>query len=200
VVVVCGWVPTTPRSGGGTSPTCRIHRRATVARTSSLLTTTPSTALQMADESTAPPPACFRDGEVLGLRYMQEGQYEEALECFKNAMKLPGSRRDIIRTKARPGPSPVGGAVGGFVTEEIWKLDEFEFQAAHYNMACAYAQLGDQDEAIGNLKLAFDYGFDNYATVRGDPDLQPISETQDFLDLMEEYDNKNWFNPFGFFK
>ena len=96
------------------------------------------------------------------------------------------------------GPSPVGGSMGGFESKEKNSLDEFELQAAHYNMACAHAQLGNLGDAIGSLEIAFQNGFDNYATVRSDPDLGPIQNEKDFLVLMESYDQKKGFNPFGF--
>jgi hypothetical protein len=39
-----------------------------------------------------PEPTTFREAEVIGLRFMQEGRHEDALTAFKMAMKLPGSR------------------------------------------------------------------------------------------------------------
>lgn len=114
-------------------------------------------------------------------------------------MKLPGSRSDVVRTKSLSGPSPVGGALGGFESNAIQSLDEFELQAAHYNMACAHAQLNQLPESINSLASAFQAGFDNYATVRGDPDLDPIKKDKDFEKLMEKYEPKKGFNPFGLF-
>ena len=61
-------------------------------------------------------------------------------------MSLPGSRPDIVRTANVPGPSPVGGAKGGTEGRAVMNLDEFEYQAAHYNVACAYACLGNVRE------------------------------------------------------
>jgi len=116
---------------------------------------------------------------------------------FKKAMTLPGSRPDILRTANVPGPSPVGGSKGGTEGRRIQALDEFEYQAAHYNMACAYASLGNVGEAVLNLRKAFDYGFDNYATVRADPDLEYVRGSTDYDRLMEEYDPKRGF--FGVF-
>eukprot|EP00543_Licmophora_paradoxa_P004372 CAMPEP_0202441800 /NCGR_PEP_ID=MMETSP1360-20130828/1312_1 /ASSEMBLY_ACC=CAM_ASM_000848 /TAXON_ID=515479 /ORGANISM="Licmophora paradoxa, Strain CCMP2313" /LENGTH=153 /DNA_ID=CAMNT_0049056951 /DNA_START=303 /DNA_END=764 /DNA_ORIENTATION=- len=144
-------------------------------------------------------PTTFREAEVLGLRLMQEQNYEDALKAFKDGMKLPGSRPDVVRTKLLSGPSPVGGSIGGLESNLVMSLDEFELQAAHYNMACAHAQLGNVVEAVANLKFAFDNGFDNYSTVRGDPDLKAIQNSSEFNDLMDEYDSKN-FNLFGLFK
>ena len=119
--------------------------------------------------------------------------------AFKQAMKLPGTRSDIVRRANVPGPSPVGGSKGGTEAEYTQTLDEFEYQAAHYNMACAYASLGNVGEAVANLKKAFDYGFDNYATVRSDPDLANAQGTSEFNRLMDEVDPQRGFpfNPFG---
>lgn len=88
----------------------------------------------------------FREAEVLGLRLMQEGNYEEALKVFQKGMKLPGSNKDVVRTKSLSGPSPVGGSMGGFESQNVYPLDEFELQAAHYNIACVHAQLGNLEE------------------------------------------------------
>lgn len=181
----------------------------------------PQSALQMSDDG----PDTFRDAEVLGLRLMQDGNYEEALDskfnasfihslfylsvsktrlsdhacaAFRKGLTLPGSKNDVIRKKMLSGPSPVGGSMGGYESKEANSLDEFELQAAHYNMACAHAQLGNPGEAIGNLEIAFKNGFDNFATARSDPDLEPIQNEKDFTELMENYDQKKGFNPFNF--
>jgi hypothetical protein len=81
-------------------------------------------------------------------------------------------------------------------SRNVETLDEFELQAAHYNMACAHAQLGNLAEAIVNLQTAFENGFDNYATVRSDPDLDPVKGETEFAKLMNTYEPKG-FNPFG---
>jgi len=131
---------------------------------------------------------------------MQDGRYEDALQAFKQAMTLPGSRPDIIRTKNVPGPSPVGGSSGGTYDKFIQNLDEFEYQAAHYNLACSHACLDQTSEAVMNLKKAFEYGFDNFETVRVDPDLEGVRGSKEFERLMGEWDPKGGaFNPFGVF-
>lgn len=55
-------------------------------------------------------------------------------------------------------------------------------------------------QAVASLKLAFDNGFDNYATVRADPDLGTLADDNEFVYLMEKYDPQQGFNPFGFLK
>ena len=66
--------------------------------------------------------------------------------AFTKGLKLPGSRPDVVRTKLVSGPSPVGGSAGGTESQFVLSLDEFELQAAHYNMACAHARLGNPKE------------------------------------------------------
>lgn len=79
-----------------------------------------------------------------------------------------------------------------------YSLDEFELQAAHYNIACALARLGRVAESCQNLEKAFQSGFDNYNTVRVDPDLSDVHSSLEFETLMEKWDPKKGF--FGFFK
>lgn len=66
--------------------------------------------------------------------------------AFQKGLKLPGSRPDVVRTKLWSGPSPVGGSAGGTESQNVMTLDEFELQAAHYNMACAHAKLKNVNE------------------------------------------------------
>jgi len=160
--------------------------------------TTAVTSMMMTNED-IPDPSTFREAEVLGLRLMQEGSFEDALIAFKKGMKLPGSRPDVLRTRSNFGPSPVGGSYGGTDSQTIMSLDDFELQAVYYNMACAHSRLGNIPESIANLENAFKNGFDNYSTVRGDPDLDPIKTDPDFGKLMETYDGKDGFNPFKLF-
>jgi hypothetical protein len=73
-------------------------------------------------------------------------------------------------------------------------------------LACTLTQFFTNDcqlflvKSCANLRLAFENGFDNFATVRGDPDLKAIQKSIEYEDLMEKYDSKKGFNPFGLFK
>jgi hypothetical protein len=89
----------------------------------------------------------FREAEIAGLRCMQQSLYSQAVSIFQQALQLPGSKVDVIRSKLTPGPSPVGGAfLGGTEGKVVYTLDEFEYQAVYYNLACAYSQLNQVDE------------------------------------------------------
>ena len=98
----------------------------------------------------------------------------------------------------------MGGSFGGTESQSIQSLDEFELQAAHYNMACAHAQLGQADDAIACLETALEQGFDNFSTILGDPDLEVIKKESGFAKLMSKYnkngggdDKKGFFGLFG---
>ena len=121
------------------------------------------------------------------------------VSAFQKGMKLPGTRPDVIRSRSSSGPSPVGGSFGGTDSKNVMTLDDFEFQALYYNMACANSRLGNVEEAVVNLEKAFKNGFDNYSTVRGDPDLDAIKESREYKMLMDTFDGKGGFNPFGLF-
>jgi len=146
--------------------------------------------MQSEQESEGIIPTTFREAEILGLRLMQDGRYEEALTTFTKGMKLPGSRMDIVRTKNVSGPSPVGGAAGGTEGKEVWSLDEFEYQAAYYNMACACAKLGAVPEAVDNLRSAYEKGFENIKTMTSDPDLRPVFGSVEFEMFMDDINPK----------
>lgn len=116
--------------------------------------------------------------------------HAEALEVFEKALKLPGSKVDIVRTKNVPGPSPVGGSSGGTEGKEVRTVDEFEKQAAYYNMACACANLENIEEAVVFLRKSYDNGFDNFATITSDPDLKVVQDSESFKKFMEHVNPK----------
>ena len=51
-------------------------------------------------------PVTFREAELIGLRLMQEERYEDAISMFNQGIKLPGSKKDVIRKQSISGPSP----------------------------------------------------------------------------------------------
>ncbi|GKY95722.1 hypothetical protein MPSEU_000533000 [Mayamaea pseudoterrestris] len=157
-----------------------------------------STQLRLSEAEESANPQTFREAEILGLKLMQNGNYQGAIKVFKNGLRLPGAKYDVVRSKRLQGPSPVGGSFGGTESQSIQSLDEFELQAAHYNMACAHAQLGQVEDAIACLETALQQGFDNFSTILGDPDLEVIQKEAGFVKLMSQY-NKNDDNKKGFF-
>ena len=54
-----------------------------------------------------------------------------------------------------------------------------------YNGACLYAQLGDTRKAITMLREAVAAGVVNFAWMKHDPDLDPLRDNPEFLELMK---------------
>jgi len=52
-----------------------------------------------------------------------------------------------------------------------------------YNLACAHAQLGSQDEAIRWLGMAAENGYGGIVSIQTDPDLDPIREHDGFAPI-----------------
>lgn len=55
---------------------------------------------------------------------------------------------------------------------------------AYYNIACAYARLGDIDMALKAIKWAVARGFSDISLLRTDPDLDAIRGEEDFMRLL----------------
>lgn len=66
------WSTILSRKGGYAAKTHPLHHVGTLGMTESTL--------RMAESSETPSPSTFREAEVLGLRLMQEGNYQEALD------------------------------------------------------------------------------------------------------------------------
>jgi len=96
---------------------------------------------------------------------------------------------------------PGSSSTTAHANNNLSTLDEFEYQAAYYNLACTYSCLGDVWNSVSHLKLAFEYGFDNWDTVRSDPDLMVVRDSQEFQQwMMNEQTRKGggdgrWKNP-----
>jgi adenylate cyclase len=54
-----------------------------------------------------------------------------------------------------------------------------------YNGACLYSQLGETRRAIDTLRQAIAGGTENYGWMRQDPDLAPLRDDPEFMELIE---------------
>lgn len=88
------------------------------------------------------------------------------------------------------------------------KPEAREEAVASYNVACCYAKLKQIDAGLQALEEAMEAGFDDYKTVREDPDIANLRESPGFIPLINKYDEpfinenainavKNLFGMFG---
>jgi tetratricopeptide (TPR) repeat protein len=58
---------------------------------------------------------------------------------------------------------------------------------ARYNLACSLARQGDLLLAVGELSNALELGYDDFAHLEVDPDLDALRELPEFLALIRRY-------------
>ena len=71
-------------------------------------------------------------------------------------------------------------------------LSPGELQAVYYNTACALAAKGDMDGSLLALGSALESGFDDFVTLRRDPDLASVVQDPRLDQLLSRFD-KGWF-------
>jgi tetratricopeptide (TPR) repeat protein len=61
---------------------------------------------------------------------------------------------------------------------------------AHYNLACSYCLLGKHEQTLTVLRRAFELGYDDFAYLRKDRDLESIKGDRRFKVLVREFDRR----------
>jgi len=97
-----------------------------------------------------------------GLACFGSKQYQEAIDLFNLALELPGNGAYRLPGSPREYSCP----------------SDAEENAALYNLACCYAQLGQRTAALTCLEAVLENGFDDATTIRSDPDLQPVQGSE----------------------
>ena len=64
---------------------------------------------------------------------------------------------------------------------------DFMKHSATYNVACCRSRLGDIDGALAALRQALEYGFENRALIKEDPDLANLRADPRYGELMKEW-------------
>jgi tetratricopeptide (TPR) repeat protein len=79
------------------------------------------------------------------------------------------------------------------------------YTVTQYNIACCYSMLGQVDEGLKSLEAAMVAGYEDYAQIRGDKNLDALRGSPKFGPLIDKYDEPviNWkaiestFSAFG---
>ncbi|KAJ7231257.1 hypothetical protein O6H91_Y457600 [Diphasiastrum complanatum] len=88
------------------------------------------------------------------------------------------------------------------------KPEPREEAVASYNVACCYSKLNQVEAGLSALEEAMEAGFDDFKTIRMDPDLQTLRNSEKFKPVIEKFDEsfinenvvdalKNVFGIFG---
>ncbi|HEY0141357.1 MAG TPA: tetratricopeptide repeat protein [Thermoanaerobaculia bacterium] len=119
-----------------------------------------------------------------GVQYASRGDYTNALKEFKAAEKLSPRFNGLLMNLG----------VTYLQLGDLVRASEYlrraidqnpRDAAAHYNMACLQARLGQRGDAIASLTAAKDHGMEFTASIRRDPDLASLRGRRDFETLFE---------------
>jgi len=88
------------------------------------------------------------------------------------------------------------------------KPEQREAAVTSYNVACCYSQLNQIEAGLSALGDAMEAGYEDYQTIRTDPDIANLRSSEKFKPLLDKYDepfiNENAINAiknlFGFNK
>uniref|UniRef100_A0A383WE94 Uncharacterized protein n=1 Tax=Tetradesmus obliquus TaxID=3088 RepID=A0A383WE94_TETOB len=97
-----------------------------------------------------------------GLEAFAAKQYSQAIDLFNLALELPGNGAYRLSGSPREYACP----------------SDAEEHAALYNMACCYAQLGQEAAALTCIESILETGFSDIATITSDPDLRPVQGSE----------------------
>ncbi|MGH9787469.1 MAG: hypothetical protein ACRD4U_02045 [Candidatus Acidiferrales bacterium] len=125
---------------------------------------------------------------ALGSRFFLQRQYTKAIQPYEKALALEKQERQLEQNFWRVLVDNLGIAYGitGKLAEakavfEYGISQEPDYPLFHYNLACAYAEMGDAENAQASLRAAFEHK-DNMIPgekmpdPRQDPSFQPLMQ------------------------
>lgn len=121
-----------------------------------------------------------RDYEMVGQRSLAEDDYRKVLEldtiprqgsCAQYAYFFLGQKE-----KAKD-----------FMERYLANPDDGDADGGHYDAACLYSLIGDTDKSLYHLREALKRGYRRFAHINVDRDLENIRHTQQYKDLIQEY-------------
>lgn len=121
-----------------------------------------------------------------GLTYVNQKQYENALKEFTRAIEIHPqyatayANRGLVymqQKKYNKALDDLNKAV---------KLDP-DNKMIHYNLTAYYSQQKQLDRALDSLDMALKLGFDDYDTLRKDPDLENLRQHPEFRKVLEKH-------------
>ena len=124
--------------------------------------------------------------------YMKQGKNELAEADFKKVIEIEDSpeKYDCIHY-AYQGLGQYDKAIAAM--DSIIARDSTD-SGNYYDAACLYSRMKDKDNAIKHLEKSFQLGYNRFAHVERDFDMDFLRETEAFKALLEKYKSKNEVN------
>ena len=127
-------------------------------------------------------PNFFATHRYIGLAYEQVGKINESIEALTKARTLSGNSPVILAALAH------SHAINGNKTEAQRLLDEMAANKTRkipaFDLAVAYAGLGDKEKAFASLQKAFDERNEYLIYLKVEPRLDPLRSDPRFNDLL----------------
>ncbi|KAG2484031.1 hypothetical protein HYH03_017121 [Edaphochlamys debaryana] len=114
-------------------------------------------------------PETAKEAIELGNNLAKQGRWQDALAIYEKALTLPGTGLKRYRDKPR-------------------LISDGEKSAALFNIACAWAQLGEARNGLIALAGCLELGYDDFAQLRSDPDLAPLRKDERFEGLLKRFE------------
>jgi tetratricopeptide (TPR) repeat protein len=138
---------------------------------------------------------------TVGSSFYLWGNFEKAIEYYEKALELEKKQLKLPKTLWFVLIDNLGMSYGMIGNHKKAKeIFEYGISTApgypmfYYNLACAYAEMGDIKNAIINLKMAYKYkdnipaGFSELPNPRKDPSFKPYLKNKEFLKALKELD------------
>lgn len=122
-----------------------------------------------------------RDYDITGQREAAIADYTKAIEL--DAVPTQGSCAQFAyfflgqKQKAED-----------FMKRYLDKPDEGDADGGHYDAACLYSLMGDNEKSLFHLREAFKRGYRRFAHISVDRDLDNVRHSQQYIDLIREYE------------
>lgn len=124
-----------------------------------------------ADPLTGEDPETAKEAIELGNKYAKATRWAEALGVYEKALTLPGTGLKRFRDKPR-------------------LISDGEKSAALFNIACCHSMLGDARVGLVALSGCLELGYDDFAQLRADPDLEALRKDERFEGLLKRFEPK----------
>jgi tetratricopeptide (TPR) repeat protein len=122
----------------------------------------------------------------LGVAYEKLKSYQHALDAYKKAIGLNPYYITAYRGAAKVSYLLRDYSQAEIYLKKIISLDGPDGQV-YYDLACCYALEGQSQEAFKYLELALKNGYQAFAWMKKDPDLELLRKDQRFYSLLEKY-------------
>ena len=133
------------------------------------------------------PPSAGADAVVFfksGVQYASRRDYTNALKEFKAAEKISPHFQGLLMNLGVTYLQLKDYTNASAYLKQAVEQDPQD-AAAHYNLACLQARLGQRDDAIASLAAARSHGMKMTASVKRDPDLSTLRARADFETLFK---------------